>query len=59
VVVSPDNIAQEATGSGPFNVILLYHDGGELKDSPQTRLAALIEPKVVALAHSGVDDISP
>jgi hypothetical protein len=27
VVVSPDNIAQEAVNGGPFNVALLYHDG--------------------------------
>jgi uncharacterized protein YycO len=59
VVVSPDNIAQEATGSGPFKVVLLYHDGSEFTDSRQMHLAALIEPKVVTLAHSGMDNISP
>jgi hypothetical protein len=52
VVVSPDNIAQEAVGSGPFEVTLLYHDGLEITDSAQLELASLIEPKVVALAHS-------
>lgn len=59
VVVSPDNIAQEATGSGPFEVAVLYHDGVEISDSPQERLTTLIEPRVVTLAHSGLDNISP
>lgn len=52
VVVSPDNIAQEATGGGPFDVIVLYHDGAEVTHAPRKRLAGLIESKVVTLAHS-------
>ena len=52
VVVSPDNIAQEATGTGPFEVVVLYHDGVEVTEALQARLSALIEPKVVTLAHS-------
>ena len=59
VVVSPDNIAQEAAGSGPFDVVTLYHDGVEITDSVRTRLTSLIEPKVVTLAHSGLEDIGP
>jgi len=59
VVVSPDNIAQEATGTGPFNVVLLYHDGAEVTQSAQTQLATLIEPKVVTLAHSEIGAFAP
>lgn len=59
VVVSPDNIAQEATGSGPFRVTLLYHDGVEVMDSAQEQLASLIEPRVVTLAHSGLSELNP
>jgi hypothetical protein len=59
VVVSPDNIAQKAVASGPFQVALLYHDGKEITDSPQARLATLIEPRVVTLAQGGLEDVSP
>ncbi len=59
VVVSPDNIAQEATGSGAFAVTLLYHDGIEIRDALQARLATFIEPRVVTLAHRDLDYISP
>lgn len=59
VVVSPDNIAQEAIGAGHFTVAMLYHDGVEVTDSAQTQLAALIEPKVVALAHSDMGEYGP
>lgn len=59
VVVSPDNIAQEATGSGAFNVTMLYHDGTEVTDSVQALLATLIEPRVVTLAHSGLSELNP
>jgi hypothetical protein len=59
VVVSPDNIAQEAVEDGPFSVVLLYHDGVEVSDSPKKRLARMIESKVVALAHGDLDDIAP
>jgi uncharacterized protein YycO len=59
VVVSPDNIAQEAVRGGSFEVILLYHDGVEVADSAQEYLTGLIEPDVVALAHSDPGDIAP
>jgi uncharacterized protein YycO len=59
VVVSPDNIAQEAISGGTFEVILLYHDGVEVADSAQAFLSGLIEPKVVAGAHSNLEDIAP
>jgi uncharacterized protein YycO len=59
VVVSPDNIAQEAVTGGPFEVILLFHDGVEVADSAQEYLAGLIESNVVALAHSDPGDIAP
>jgi hypothetical protein len=59
VVVSLDNIAQEAVTGGPFEVILLFHDGVEVADSAQEYLAGLIESNVVALAHSDPGDIAP
>jgi uncharacterized protein YycO len=59
VVVSPDNIAQKAVDDGPFEVAMLYHDGNEVKNSPEARLATLIEPRVVNLAQGGLDDVSP
>jgi len=59
VVVSPDNIAQEAVGGGPFDVVLLYHDGAEITQAAQTQLAALIKPEVVTLAHSEVGVFGP
>ena len=59
VVVSPDNIAQEAVNGGPFSVTLLYHDGVEVKERPDARLARLIEPRVVALARGGAEHLAP
>jgi hypothetical protein len=59
VVVSPDNIAQEAAGTGDFDVAVLYHDGAEVRDERQQRLAKLIEPRVVTLAHSGLSELNP
>ncbi|MEJ2452935.1 MAG: YiiX/YebB-like N1pC/P60 family cysteine hydrolase [Candidatus Thiodiazotropha sp.] len=59
VVVSPDNIAQEAVGDGVFDVALLYHDGVEIDDGAQQQLAKLIEPRVVTLAHSGLSELNP
>jgi len=59
VVVSPDNIAQEATGEGVFDVALLYHDGQQVSIEPRTRLAGLIEKKVVMLAHDLAHDMAP
>ncbi len=59
VVVSPDNIAQQAVNGGPFNVALLYHDGQEVREAPQDQLAQLIEPKVVALARGGLTELAP
>lgn len=59
VVVSPDNIAQEAVNGGPFNVALLYHDGREVQEAPHDQLAQLIEPKVVALARGDLTELAP
>lgn len=41
VTISPDNIAARATGNGPLSVALLYHDGVEVTDAPQTLLERL------------------
>ena len=59
VVVSPDNIAQQAVGDGRFAVAMLYHDGQPVTEAPGDRLAQLIEPRVVMLAGGGPDAISP
>ena len=59
VVVSPDNIAQEAVDDGPFSVALLYHDGQEIAEAPDRKLARLIEPQVVALARGEPANLAP
>lgn len=59
VVISPDNIAQKAVSGGPFDVAVLYHDGNEVRDYLQAKLATLIEPKVITLAQGVLDDVSP
>ncbi|MES9939017.1 MAG: YiiX/YebB-like N1pC/P60 family cysteine hydrolase [Candidatus Thiodiazotropha sp. 6PLUC1] len=59
VVVSPDNIAQKAVDGDLFSVVVLYHDGNEIMNHPQKQLNNLIKPKVVALAYSGLNNISP
>ena len=59
VVVSPDNIAQQAVGDGRFDVAVLYHDGERIDQSPGEQLAKLIEPRVVMLAGGGADSVSP
>jgi uncharacterized protein YycO len=55
VVVSPDNIAQKAVDGGPFNLVLLYHDGTEILQASQEHLAKLIKPSVVTIAYSSYD----
>jgi uncharacterized protein YycO len=59
VVVSPDNIAQEAINGGAFQVALLYHDGHEVLETPKDRFAKLIEPRVVAMARGNLTELSP
>jgi len=51
--VSPDNIAVLATGSGPFAVVALYHDGREISAAPEHYMESLIEREVVRLAGGG------
>lgn len=51
--ISPDNIAAEAVGDGPFSVIALYHDGKAVSESPRQRLAELVRTDVVRVAHGG------
>jgi len=59
VVVSPDNIAQQALGNGLFEVAMLYHDGHRVEHAPGDALARLIEPGVVMLAGGGPESITP
>jgi len=59
VVVSPDNIAQQAVGNGRFEVTVLYHDGKRIDRDTGARLAQLIEPRVVTLAGGDVGAVSP
>jgi len=59
VVVSPDNIAQQAIGAGLFRVAMLYHDGQRIDQLPGERLARLIEPRVVTLAGGGPEAMAP
>ncbi|QDF95676.1 hypothetical protein CJ010_03470 [Azoarcus sp. DD4] len=52
VTVSPDNIAARATGDGPLNVALLYHDGREIADAPRALLEKLTRTPSQKLARS-------
>lgn len=49
--ISPDNVAVEAVGSGPFRVALLYHDGREVADDPQLAMQSLVQPAVIKMAR--------
>lgn len=51
VTVSPDNIAALATGNGPLRVALLYHNGEEVTDQPQTVMDRLMRAEITALAR--------
>jgi len=51
VTVSPDNVAALATGNGPLNVSLLYHDGEEIVEQPRRAMDALIQSERLALAR--------
>lgn len=50
VTISPDNVAVRATGTGPFSVAMLYHDGVEVDGAGQMDMAKLVEQPVVQLA---------
>lgn len=49
--ISPDNVAVEAIGDGPFSVALLYHDGAPVTDSPRQFMTSLVKREVVRLAR--------
>ena len=48
VTVTPDNIAARALGNGPLSVVLLYHDGQEITDSPREFMQKLLKPAALA-----------
>ena len=48
VTVTPDNIAARALGNGPLTVVLLYHDGQEITDSPREFMQKLLKPAALA-----------
>jgi uncharacterized protein YycO len=41
--ISPDNIAQRALEDGPLDVVLLYHDGEEIRAQRQAAMAQLLK----------------
>jgi uncharacterized protein YycO len=49
--ISPDNVAVEATGAGPFNVIALYHDGEPVTDDLRGHMTTLVQRDVVKMAR--------
>lgn len=51
--ISPDNVAVEATGEGPFTVVALYHDGEAVIDDPRAMLTKLVQRDVVRMARGG------
>ena len=40
--ISPDNVAVAATGNGPFEVVVLFHDGGAVPDELRQAMARLL-----------------
>lgn len=49
--ISPDNVAVEATGDGPFSVNALYHDGRMVGDAPRQRMSELVRRDVIRIAR--------
>lgn len=57
--VSPDNIAILATGEGPLDVVLLFHDGQAVDIDTRSRMSTLLEPETVTIARGGATFIQP
>lgn len=51
VTISPDNVAVEATGTGPLGLSLLYHDGREVATDPRRYLGSLLKADVVKVSR--------
>jgi uncharacterized protein YycO len=49
--ISPDNVAVEAVGDGPFSVELLYHDGREVVEEPRQYMQTLVQSAVIKVAQ--------
>lgn len=50
VTISPDNVAVYATGQGPLETVLLYHDGSEIAAERNQAMEKLVQKEVVRLA---------
>lgn len=51
VTISPDNVAVRATGAGPLEVELLFHDGEEIASGRRAAMEDLVQAQVVRLAR--------
>lgn len=49
--ISPDNVAVEATGKGPFGVVALYHDGEVVKGDLRGKMSDLVQREVIKVAR--------
>lgn len=48
--ISPDDIAQRATGDGPLNVVQLYHDGAAVENEPRRIMESLLAGRALEVA---------
>lgn len=55
--ISPDNVAVRATGDGPLDVALLFHDGGEIASEPRQFMEKLVKAPAPGLAQRAAADI--
>ncbi len=51
--ISPDNVAVQATGDGPFEVLFLYHDGDAIPGDLRQSMARLVKRDLSTLAQQG------
>ena len=52
VTISPDNIAEHATGDGPLTVAVLFHDGNEVGESSRRFMEQLVRPQMLGQLHA-------
>lgn len=51
VTISPDNVAVRATGDGPLQVAVLYHDGAPIDEARRDFMARLVKAPIARVAR--------
>lgn len=59
VTISPDNVAIEAIGDGPFSIAMLYHDGQEVAADRSNYMRLLVQPTQITMARNGTISVVP